>query len=163
MICGDSQVGKTSLLHQFFHHSFNPNYQLTIGVDFQIRMIQRPDLELTMQIWDLSGDLRFRPIVTSYFPNAWTVVIIYDVGVRGSFESVGKWLETSRIGKGATVVIAGNKVEGRREVGYEEGALLANKTGAVFMETSAASTELTKALFGVIEEVTVARARRERL
>jgi small GTP-binding protein len=162
VLCGDSQVGKTSLLHQFTHNSFNPNYQLTIGVDFQIRMTQRPDLELTMQIWDLSGDLRFRPIVTSYFPNSWTIVIIYDVGVRSSFESVGTWLEIGRVCKGATVVIVGNKVEGRREVGYEEGAQVANKAGAVFVETSAASAELTRALFRVIEEVAVARARRER-
>ena len=152
----------TNFLHQFTDYTFNPNYQVTIGVDLEVKTIQRIDLVLKLQLWDLSGDLRFRPIVTSYFPNAWTVVIVYDIGVRSSFESIGTWLKASSICKGISVVIVGNKVDGKREVRYEEGAWLATKAGAVFMETSVTSAGLTKALFGVVEEVTVARARRER-
>ena len=163
VLCGDSQVGKTSLLHQFLHHSFLPTYQLTIGVDFEVRTAQRPGLVLKQQIWDLSGDMRFRAIVISYFPNAWTIVVVYDVTARASFESVGNWLAAIVDQREATVVVVGNKVEGHREVQYEEGAQVAREAGALFMETSAANAELTMAWFNVVEEVTAARAKREQL
>lgn len=161
VFCGDAGVGKTCLLHQFVRNSFLPVYQLTLGVDFEVRTVHRPGLVLKQQIWDLGGNLPFRTIVLSYFRSAWIIVIIYDVTTRTSFESIVGWLETTLPYSEAAVVIVGNKVDGNRTVGYEEGAQVAREAGAIFLETSAASAELTTAVFKLVDEVAVARARRE--
>jgi GTPase SAR1 family protein len=51
LIIGDSNVGKSSLMTRFVHGIFNTQYIATIGVDFQIAIVNTGDYKCRLQIW----------------------------------------------------------------------------------------------------------------
>ncbi|KAG1143142.1 hypothetical protein G6F37_012514 [Rhizopus arrhizus] len=95
------------------------------------------------QIWDTSGQERFRTITSAYYRGATGILIVYDITSRSSFKNVRRyWLKEIREYADPNVVImlVGNKVdlsESSREVGTEEGRSLAEEEGLLFIETSA--------------------------
>lgn len=54
LIVGESGVGKTSLMNRFAHGIFHTQYQATIGVDFQIGIVQIGEYKCRLQIWCVS-------------------------------------------------------------------------------------------------------------
>ena len=81
LMLGDSGVGKSSLLNRFTEDSFDPNFVITIGVDFKNKIVvsERTGLRLKLNVWDTAGQERFRTIVPAYYRGADGVVLCYDV------------------------------------------------------------------------------------
>jgi GTPase SAR1 family protein len=50
---------------------------------------------LTLHIWDTAGDERFQTIVSSYL-RATSVMVLYDITKRETFEKVGHFVEMAR-------------------------------------------------------------------
>ena len=46
-----------------------------------------------MQVWDTSGQEKFRTITMQYFKGAKGVVLVYDCTEENSFYSIERWLE----------------------------------------------------------------------
>ena len=54
---GNSAVGKTSLVRRYVHNMFTQQYQVTIGVDFALKVLHYDeDTLVRIQLWDISGD-----------------------------------------------------------------------------------------------------------
>jgi hypothetical protein len=51
IIVGDSNVGKTSIVHRFLHAERPPHVHLTVGVDFGIRNVVVGDVRIKLQLW----------------------------------------------------------------------------------------------------------------
>ena len=47
---------------------------------------------MTMQLWDTSGDERFRSVINLYYREAIGAIITYDIGDERSFNAVNYWV-----------------------------------------------------------------------
>eukprot|EP00028_Trichosphaerium_sp_Am-I-7-wt_P000763 CAMPEP_0168522382 /NCGR_PEP_ID=MMETSP0405-20121227/9315_1 /TAXON_ID=498012 /ORGANISM="Trichosphaerium sp, Strain Am-I-7 wt" /LENGTH=206 /DNA_ID=CAMNT_0008543975 /DNA_START=19 /DNA_END=639 /DNA_ORIENTATION=+ len=145
IIVGDTAVGKSCLLLQFTDKRFQPQHDLTIGVEFGSRTITIDNKQIKLQIWDTAGQEKFRSITRSYYRGAAGALLVYDITRRETFEHVSSWLEDCRKYSNGNIVIMliGNKVdlENNRQVTYEEGEEFAKKHGLYFLETSAKTAQ----------------------
>jgi len=90
ILCGDSSCGKTSLLLRFTEDSFADDESSTLGVGFGVRKLGKQKL----QIWDTTGQERYRNVVTSYLRDARVVVFVYDVRNKDTFNNIeAYWTE----------------------------------------------------------------------
>lgn len=112
-----------------------------IGVEFAARLIEINGKRIKAQIWDTSGQERYRAITTSYYRGAVGALLVYDITKPKTFSNLSKWLEElSNYADPSTVIgIIGNKsdLEGLRKVSKEEGEEFAAQHQLAFFETSA--------------------------
>jgi GTPase SAR1 family protein len=54
-ILGDSEVGKTSVMDRFCKNLFNPTYLTTIGLDFKIKIMEKQQMKIKLQMWDIAS------------------------------------------------------------------------------------------------------------
>jgi small GTP-binding protein len=145
MLVGDSGVGKSSILLNFTDGRFMPGGCQTIGVDYGMRSMTIHDQKVRMQIWDTSGNERFRPIIHAHLTKVTVVVVVYDITDRRSFDTVQQyWLPyiyDQNFPTDQRVVIVGNKADrdSDRQVSTDEGHALASLWGLPFYEVSAAT------------------------
>ncbi len=60
VVAGNGNVGKTSLIRRWCEGKFETSRVMTIGVDFQSKLVQLPEGEVKLSIWDMAGQERFR-------------------------------------------------------------------------------------------------------
>lgn len=142
ILIGDSNVGKTCVIHSFTSGLFRDSQHNTIGVDFTVRTIDIDGKRVKMQVWDTAGQERFRTITQSYYRSAHGAMIVYDLTRRPTFESLPHWIQGVEQYGAANVVfvLIGNKcdLEAQRQVLFEDACTLAERTGALAaLETSA--------------------------
>lgn len=105
------------------------------------------DSALRVQLWDVSGQQRFRRIASSYSHGVSGMVLVYDVTRADSFEEIlTSWVPVrdEHCRPGLPTILLGNKTDAveanrPREVTFEQGQQMANRIGAKFMEVSAKS------------------------
>ncbi|KAG0735994.1 hypothetical protein G6F23_011220 [Rhizopus arrhizus] len=113
-----------------------------MGIDYESKVLEVDNHIVKAQIWDTSGQERFRSLFPSYCRDAKGVFIVYDITSRSSFENAQRWLRETRkyTDPNAVIMLVGNKAdlsESSREVETEEGRSLAEEEGLLFIETSA--------------------------
>lgn len=146
VIIGDPSTGKTSLLSRYCENTFKEEYKITVGVDFQVKILKMKDQRIVkLQIWDTAGQERFKVMTKSYYRSARACLIVYDITRKETFENVRDWAKQyndsnieSKQGNGL-ILILGNKkdLSNKREVPTNEGNLLAQEFGCDFQEVSA--------------------------
>ncbi|KZT74042.1 ras-domain-containing protein [Daedalea quercina L-15889] len=141
LLIGDSGVGKSCLLLRFAEDNFTDSYLSTIGVDFKIRTIDLEGKTVKLQIWDTTGQERFRTIAAAYYRGAHGIVVVYDVTDPESFGNVKSWLTEIERYASETVkkLIIGNKSDlvEKKAVEYNTAQEFANSLQIPFLETSA--------------------------
>lgn len=95
IVVGDLAVGKTCLINRFCKDVFDSNYNATMGVDFEMENFQVLGVPFTLQLWDTSGQERYKSIASSYYRGAQVVIVAFDVNDIGSLSHVRQWLEES--------------------------------------------------------------------
>ncbi|KAK9080789.1 hypothetical protein SSX86_000547 [Deinandra increscens subsp. villosa] len=93
IVLGDSGVGKTSLMNRYVHKKFSQQYKATIGADFVTKELQIDDRLVTLQIWDTAGQERFQSLGVAFYRGADCCVLVYDVNVMRSFDTLDNWHE----------------------------------------------------------------------
>lgn len=91
IILGDSGVGKTSLMNQYVNKKFTNQYKATIGADFLTKEVAIDGKSVTMQIWDTAGQERFQSLGVAFYRGADCCVLVYDLTVPKTFESLDSW------------------------------------------------------------------------
>ncbi|KAF7724659.1 Ras- protein ypt3 [Apophysomyces ossiformis] len=142
VLIGDSGVGKSNLLSRFTTNEFNLESKSTIGVEFATKNIEINNHTIKAQIWDTSGQERYRAITGAYYRGAVGALLVYDITRQSSFQNVTHWLKELRehADQNIVIMLVGNKVdlsETSRAVSSDEGGSLAEQEGFLFMETSA--------------------------
>ena len=73
LVAGESYVGKTTLIQRYVADEYITGIKNTIGVDFFLKQITEVQFEgirkgdqIDLQIWDISGESRFREILPMY-------------------------------------------------------------------------------------------------
>mmetsp|Transcript_38319 Transcript_38319/g.75978 ORF Transcript_38319/g.75978 Transcript_38319/m.75978 type:complete len:220 (-) Transcript_38319:97-756(-) len=155
VLVGDEEVGKTALVTSLVYGAghFRERYRATDGIDFFAKTLNVNGREIGLHLWDASGQERFRSIAESYVRSAATLLIVYDVTRRESFNSAEKWLQQANAASRASrplIALLGNKADcaNGREVTLEDGKQRAKELGAhVFAEASAKTGHHVSSLF----------------
>jgi len=92
LVIGDYAVGKTSIIKRYCEGYFTPNYKLTIGVDFAVKVVDWDDkTTVSLQLWDIAGHERFGNMTRVYYKYAIAAIIVFDVSRPATFEAITKW------------------------------------------------------------------------
>merc|ERR1711976_1045516 len=158
LLIGDSGVGKSCLLLRFADDTYTDSYISTIGVDFKIRTIELDGKVIKLQIWDTSGQERFRTITSSYYRGAHGIIVVYDVTDQVSFNNVRQWLqEIERYAcENVNKLIVGNKndLTTKKVVDFNTAKEFADSLDIPFIETSAKNaTNVEKAFMTMAAEI----------
>uniref|UniRef100_A0A0G4HF16 Uncharacterized protein n=1 Tax=Chromera velia CCMP2878 TaxID=1169474 RepID=A0A0G4HF16_9ALVE len=147
---GDPYVGKTALVRRFCDNTFSSSYSATVGVDFFCKRVTLRGKEVSMNVWDLSGQEEFSDVRSEFFKDAHAGILFYDTTSRKSFLSLDLWLSEAMKfgGKDTQYIVCATKSESRaRAVAESEGRQWASSRGFPFIETSAFSGSGVRELF----------------
>merc|ERR1712224_807932 len=92
-------VGKSSLALRFCHGKFDPfqRHEVTIGAAFLQQVVcLRDGSQLKLNVWDTSGEERYRALTALYYRDAAGAVIVYDCTHAASQSSVDHWVHELR-------------------------------------------------------------------
>ena len=142
IMLGNISVGKTCLLSYFIDSTFKEIYSCTVGVDFKIKtVVLGPNLKVDLQIWDTSGEERFRTITRQYYRDAAGIILVFDVTNEKSFNDIVQWLEDIYLvgRKTLNIILVGNKsdLHDERVVSYETANRFAKSKQIEYFESSA--------------------------
>ena len=151
IVIGDENVGKTSIINRFKNNLFSPEYEPTVGLDFQSIPILIDDQSVTLLLYDTAGQEKFKSLIPLYTNEANIILLIYDISNKDSFENIDKWFESlNNINKEEVIfALVGNKsdLDFNRKVSKEEAESYANEHHYAFQEVSAMSGEGIQELF----------------
>jgi Ras-related protein Rab-1A len=97
ILLGDAGVGKSCLLYCYQSNNClrdnlpSQYYYTTIGVDFYSRTEYIEDEPVKFQIWDTSGQERFRSITDSYYRGCQVAIIVCSSISQKSLENIRHW------------------------------------------------------------------------
>ena len=148
VVCGDYGVGKTTFVKLFLGGEIVGGYKPTIGVDIGRKIFQVDDVQITFQIWDLSGQESFHSIRKQFYSRTNGAILIFDVSRRETFKNITRWTNELLEQTGMIpIVLVANKIDLRDNltevVTTEEGEhlarLISDQTGITtpFVEASA--------------------------
>jgi small GTP-binding protein len=139
--CGSGGVGKTSLAKRLTDGGFNPSEKITIGVMHFIRRVRVSNGDLTLVIWDIGGEERFRFLAPLFLKGARIVVYVFDVSRYESFVEIDEWRRIVEDAVGRVPgILVGNKIDLPRAVVRGEAESYALQTGMLgYFETSVAT------------------------
>ncbi|XP_069489272.1 ras-related protein Rab-7b [Ambystoma mexicanum] len=143
VILGAMGAGKTSILHRYVHKKFFEDYQTTLGAHVMSKNLEVENITLRLQIWDMGGQDRFQPMVTSFYKGSDACILTFDVTDEESFECLDYWrktfLESLRVPlDGFPVLLLGNKIDLKdRQVSKERALSWCEERKATYFEVSA--------------------------
>ena len=153
IMCGDYQVGKTSLIRCYVENKFVENYIASIGVDITKKTIQlSEECSVTFLIWDVAGQRQqFQLQRISFYKGANCVFIVYDKTRPDSFASIDFWLKDlkSAIIDPLPIILIGNKCDltSEEKVTTAQIAAKSAELKVPFIETSAKTGENVQEAF----------------
>eukprot|EP01029_Cantina_marsupialis_P020456 TRINITY_DN47946_c4_g1_i1.p1 TRINITY_DN47946_c4_g1~~TRINITY_DN47946_c4_g1_i1.p1 ORF type:complete len:194 (+),score=39.82 TRINITY_DN47946_c4_g1_i1:152-733(+) len=151
VILGESGVGKTSLVVRFVEGNFSSKGDSTIGVAYFVKTMDCGSDTVNLNIWDTAGQERFKSLMPMYYKDCNGAIVVYDITDEGSFNRAEKWIDVlmEKCKMPVSFVLVGNKSDliEKREVSLVQGSALAEKCGAIFVETSAKTGTFVQDVF----------------
>ena len=148
---GDQGTGKSSILNRFVDDEFDPNYQATIGLDFQSKNVKIDNQDIHLLLYDTAGQEKFRSLIPMYTRDANIIILVYDITRKESFTHIPDWVKDLTNVKLDEVIfgLVGNKIdlEDQRQVTKEEGEKYAQDNNIIFQEVSAKTGDNFSDLF----------------
>lgn len=148
---GDQGTGKSSILNRFVNDKFDPNYQATIGLDFNSKNVKIDNQDVRLLLYDTAGQEKFRSLIPMYTRDAQIIILVYDVTRKESFTHLTDWINglTNVKKEDVIFVLVPNKIDlDSREVTKEEGEkYAADNNIPIFEEVSAKTGDGFSSLF----------------
>jgi small GTP-binding protein len=147
VIAGDNNVGKTSLVRRFCKETFEEPRVVTIGVDFQTKLVELPEGMVKLSIWDLAGQERFQVVREGFYRGSLVTALVYALDNPESLKSLASWYqEVKKSLPGQSFVVVGNKAD-LVEAEDPLGMRLASILKVPYLRTSALTGEGVDELF----------------
>ena len=133
-------------ISQYIKNIFPENPLPTIAIEFSTKIIQINSFtNIKMQIWDTTGQEKYKSITSHHYRKAVGALLVYDVTRHSSFENCVKWLSEIRnyTDKDCVICLIGNKIDllenkkNKREVPRTEAENFAKRNRIIFFELSA--------------------------
>ena len=154
LLVGDSSVGKTTLLLKYVEGKFSDSHITTIGVEYKDKLIKINNRDVNLQIWDTSGQERYRSITKNFYRNADGILFVFDVTKEETFNHIKDWLISSdECDKDFKKIIVGNKIDLERVISKEKMEHFAKSKNMDCYETSAKTGDGVDKIFESIAEL----------
>ena len=154
LLVGDSSVGKTTLLLKYVEGKFSDSHITTIGVEYKDKPIILNNRNINLQIWDTSGQERYRSITKNFYRNADGILFVFDVTREDTFAHIKDWLISSdECDKDFKKIIVGNKIDLERVVSKEKVENFGKSKNMKCYEVSAKTGEGLDNVFQAIAEL----------
>lgn len=136
IIVGQTNCGKTCLVHRIESGEFDKNIINTVMIDYKTIVLKGK----SFQFYDLSGQENYRNIVPNLFHNAKIAIIAFSIDSMDSFKETDLWyekiknslnVEDSSNVNYASIILVGTKLDHHesREVSNEQGEEKAESFG----------------------------------
>jgi small GTP-binding protein len=151
VLIGEGGVGKTSITLRYTENRFDDEMKMTIGVNFASKKMVVDDANVTLMLWDLGGQPRFRDVVSDYFKGSRIAIAVYDATRLFSLQRLTDWID--RLKENAPdcqIIFVGNKIDERENgsgVSLEDVTEMASQYDASCMEVSAKTGEGVTEMF----------------
>jgi small GTP-binding protein len=164
VLVGDSEAGKTSIIHTFIRGQHEPNQKNTVGAVFHTILREVHGIKVQMQIWDTAGQEKYRSIGPIYYRNASAAIAVFDVRVEEFESNLDAWIvSVKRSAADPLIFIVGNKSDLLEDESMVMGRMqqLGEKYGAECLLTSAKTGANVSLLFEKILDGLVQSCTRE--
>eukprot|EP00112_Aurelia_sp_Birch-Aquarium-sp1_P013228 Seg2800.3 transcript_id=Seg2800.3/GoldUCD/mRNA.D3Y31 product="Ras-related protein Rab-36" protein_id=Seg2800.3/GoldUCD/D3Y31 len=160
VVIGDLGVGKTSIINRYCRNVFEKDYKPTIGVEYEVRRYEILKTQFQLQIWDTSGEERFKSITAAYYRGSNAIMVTFDLTESLSLTHARSWLDEALNNTRTTVpeiFLVGNKKDSCKSRQLEEirkeAKAVCEEMNAEYWEVSAKSGENVKDLFTRISAI----------
>jgi small GTP-binding protein len=140
VLVGDSEVGKTSIIHTYVRQSFDPDQKNTVGASFHTLTREINKQKIIIQIWDTAGQEKYRSIGPIYYRNASAALAVFDCTVEDFTDSLTEWIvSVKRNATDPVIFVVGNKSDllSEQESVISRLEEFAGRFGAEYILTSA--------------------------
>lgn len=161
VLVGEGGVGKTSITLRYTENRFDEEMKMTIGVNFASKKMTIEDANVTLMLWDLGGQPRFREVISDYFKGARIAIAVYDATRSFSLQRLSDWLERVRENApDCQFIFVGNKIDERENgmgVTLEDAMEMAREYNAECMEVSAKTGDGVTEMFEAAAKIALAK------
>ena len=92
ILLGEGGVGKTSIVLRYTEDRFDESMKMTIGVNLATKKVMVGDSAITLLMWDLGGQPRFRDVVTDYYRGSRHAVAVFDAARPFTMYNLDDWI-----------------------------------------------------------------------
>lgn len=141
ILCGDTEVGKTSILNRLACKKEGTHTTATMGASFAHIDLNIPGEPIELNIWDTAGQERYRSLIRIYFRDAQLAVFVVDLTNRSSLDDLSEWIDLAKVNAGKLApagLLVGNKTDSENiEITDAELESVANQEGLRWTTVSA--------------------------
>ena len=141
ILLGNSGIGKTSIINQYYLKEFKTILKPTATMNYIVKDISIKGRNIKLNIWDTVGQEKYRSCNKLFVKNSNIVILVYDITQKQSFKELDYWYNFIKGGLGQDYFLGlvGNKLDmvDKEEVSEEEGKAKAKEWGAYFSLLSA--------------------------
>ena len=140
LLLGDSSVGKTCIINKYIFNKFEESHLSTLGIDYMDKLVEYKNYKIKLQIWDTSGEEKYRSITKNFYKNADGLFVIFDLTNEDSFNHVKNWINEAKDNKSdIKMILIGNKSdsEDERKVDKDRALKFSEENNLQYFETSA--------------------------
>ncbi|MFX1501321.1 MAG: ADP-ribosylation factor-like protein [Promethearchaeota archaeon] len=91
LLLGDDSI-KTSVMQRFSSNLFKSDSKLTIGVDFQVKIIEFDGSRIKLQLWDVINEKRVLSLLPMYIRGSKGAIFLYDITRPSSLDNLSDCL-----------------------------------------------------------------------
>ncbi|KAH3762575.1 GTP-binding protein [Pelomyxa schiedti] len=164
---GDGPCGKSSIMERFIKDAFLERHDATVGAQFNAKNVVIGTVKVKLELWDTSGQERFRSLITMYSRASAVLLFVYDVTSLANLQKMMElYKEYRRFDPDCGVIVCGNKTDLERDstgVPFRQGLEVAKELGADgFIEVSAKLGRNINELATALAELAYERGERRR-
>ena|SRR5271157_846057 len=113
VIGGAGRIGKTTLLYRYMHGSFKEDTRLTIDVEFHTEFLEYNGKKISLSLWDLGGQERFRFLQPQYVKGAKAGIVFFDMSNLSTISQINEWVDLFRNNASPSIpiVLGGTKLD----------------------------------------------------
>jgi len=158
---GDSDVGKSTLLHYLQTNTILEHKSTTIGVDYASKEYEHEyskttnnKLKVKYQIWDTAGQERYNSIILKYY-SVHIPIFMFDVSDEHSFVNVKKWINNYSQSSRYTPIkkyCIGNKIDLQHRINENDIEELCYKNNMIYFENSNTIKNNIHSIFNTITD-----------
>ena len=147
IILGDTGVGKTSIINRYIENKFTDNIPSTVGSNYIGKNLNRGDKQYVLNIWDTTGQERYRSVTKLFVQEAKIVVLVYSINSKESFNVLDIWYKQvlDICGENIIIAIVGNKTDLFDQNEYEDNELVSEEEGKKYATDKNALFKLVSA------------------